>query len=145
MYEYFYVAKQIERETALMNGWLKPKLLNELSGVPAAVLLCEELERKKREGRRRKGTDEGDPLTAADEAASKRVNELIKRSNSINSQHSESAESGLLSTLTHRDSFEGGVETKARSGGKKAPKGQARRRQKRGTAGKPRGEGAKGG
>lgn len=85
MYEYFYVAKQIERETALMNGWLKPKLLNELSGVPAAVLLCEELERKKREGRRRKGTDEGDPLTAADEAASKRVNELIKRSNSINS------------------------------------------------------------
>ena len=83
MYEYYYVAKQIERETALMNGWLKPKLLNELSGVPAAVLLCEELERKKREDRRRKGTDDVEPHVTSEEAASKRVNELIKRSNSI--------------------------------------------------------------
>jgi hypothetical protein len=33
----------------LTNGWLKPRVLNEKTGVPAALLLQQELQRKKKE------------------------------------------------------------------------------------------------
>ena len=33
----------------LTNGWLKPRVLNEKTGVPAAKILQEELARKKKE------------------------------------------------------------------------------------------------
>ncbi len=34
--DFYYVWKQIRRELNLTNGWLKPKVLNEKTGVPAA-------------------------------------------------------------------------------------------------------------
>ena len=43
-----FVWKQIRRELQITNGWLKPKVLFETTGVPAAQLLSEELEKKKK-------------------------------------------------------------------------------------------------
>lgn len=43
-----FVWKQIKRELQITNGWLKPKVLFETTGVPAAQLLAEELDRKKK-------------------------------------------------------------------------------------------------
>jgi hypothetical protein len=35
--------KQIEKELALTNGWLKPKLLLEVTGTPAAEKVAQEI------------------------------------------------------------------------------------------------------
>ena len=48
IYEMHFVWKQIKRELQITNGWLKPKVLFETTGVPAAQLLAQELERKKK-------------------------------------------------------------------------------------------------
>lgn len=37
--EYYQLSKQIERDTMLTQGWLKPKMLFEMTGVPAEELL----------------------------------------------------------------------------------------------------------
>jgi len=34
--EYKFCLKQIEKEMKISNGWLKPKLLIEVTGIPAA-------------------------------------------------------------------------------------------------------------
>lgn len=44
--EYRQCLKQIEKELALTNGWLKPKLLLEVTGTPAAEKLANDLEKK---------------------------------------------------------------------------------------------------
>lgn len=49
IYELHFVWKQIKRELQVTNGWLKPKVLFEKTGVPAAQILNEELEKKKKE------------------------------------------------------------------------------------------------
>lgn len=49
IYELHFVWKQIKRELQITNGWLKPKVLFEKTGVPAAQLLNEELAKKKKE------------------------------------------------------------------------------------------------
>ena len=36
IYEMHYIWKQLKRELNLTNGWLKPRLLNEKTGIPAA-------------------------------------------------------------------------------------------------------------
>ncbi len=41
--EYRLCLKQIEKELALTNGWLKPKLLLEITGTPAAEKLANDL------------------------------------------------------------------------------------------------------
>jgi hypothetical protein len=47
IYEMHFVWKQIKRELQITNGWLKPKVLLETTGVPAAELLAKELQKKK--------------------------------------------------------------------------------------------------
>ena len=47
--EFQQIGKQIDREMALTNGWLKPRLLLELTGIPAAQLIEKELMKQKRE------------------------------------------------------------------------------------------------
>ena len=42
IYEMHYMWKQIQRELQITNGWLKPRTLNEMTGVPAAQILAEE-------------------------------------------------------------------------------------------------------
>lgn len=49
LYEFYFVWKQIQRELNVTKGWLKPRVLNEMTGVPAAQLLEEEQARKKKE------------------------------------------------------------------------------------------------
>lgn len=44
--EYRVLIKQIEKEIALTNGWLKPKLLLEITGTPAAEKLAKEIAQK---------------------------------------------------------------------------------------------------
>lgn len=41
--QYKLLLKQIEKELALMNGWLKPKLLLEVTGTPAAEKIAFEI------------------------------------------------------------------------------------------------------
>lgn len=41
--DYRVLIKQIEKEIALTNGWLKPKLLLEITGTPAAERLAKEI------------------------------------------------------------------------------------------------------
>jgi len=36
LHEFYFVWKQIERELNVTKGWLKPRVLNEMTGVPAA-------------------------------------------------------------------------------------------------------------
>lgn len=50
--------KQIHRELAVTNGWLKPMRLNEFTGTPAAQLLNEEMAKKKKEGNRTRAVEE---------------------------------------------------------------------------------------
>lgn len=40
--EYKYCLKQIEKEMIASNGWLKPKLLLEVTGIPAAKRIADE-------------------------------------------------------------------------------------------------------
>jgi hypothetical protein len=54
IFELHYVWKQIKRELNLTQGWLKPRVLNEKTGVPAAQLLQEELANKKRQEEKQK-------------------------------------------------------------------------------------------
>ena len=46
--------KQIEKEIALTNGWLKPKLLLEVTGMPAAEKIANEYALKLKEEKKRK-------------------------------------------------------------------------------------------
>jgi hypothetical protein len=56
--DYFHTIQQIERETITTNGWLKPKLLLEKTGIPAADLLYQEIEKKQREEKKKKSIEE---------------------------------------------------------------------------------------
>lgn len=58
MNEYRMLTKQIEKEVALTNGWLKPKLLLEITGTPAAEKIAKEIEQKQKEQRRKKLIEE---------------------------------------------------------------------------------------
>ena len=42
IYEMHFLWKQIRRELQITHGWLKPRTLNEMTGVPAAQLMAEE-------------------------------------------------------------------------------------------------------
>jgi len=46
--EYRICLKQIEKELIVSNGWLKPKLLIEVTGTPAAQKMAEEQAEMKR-------------------------------------------------------------------------------------------------
>ena len=53
--EYKFCLKQIEKEMIVSNGWLKPKLLLEVTGTPAAKKLADEQEEiRKKEQRMKK-------------------------------------------------------------------------------------------
>jgi hypothetical protein len=39
------LSKQLEKETASTNGWLKPGMLMEVTGVPAAEIMAQEIKR----------------------------------------------------------------------------------------------------
>ena len=52
--QYKLLLKQIEKELALTNGWLKPKLLLEVTGTPAAEKLASEIAQKLKEEKKRK-------------------------------------------------------------------------------------------
>jgi hypothetical protein len=53
--EYRFCLKQIEKELIVTNGWLKPKLLLEVTGTPAAQKMADEqAERLKKEEKQRK-------------------------------------------------------------------------------------------
>lgn len=54
VYEMHFMWKQIKRELAVTHGWLKPRTLHELTGVPAAQLLAEETAKEKEEERKKK-------------------------------------------------------------------------------------------
>jgi hypothetical protein len=45
IYEYHMLSKQLEKETASTNGWLKPGMLMEVTGVPAAEIMAQEIKR----------------------------------------------------------------------------------------------------
>jgi hypothetical protein len=49
--------KDIRRELKVTNGWLKPRKLFEITGVPAAQILSEELSKKKKEDLKRKAIE----------------------------------------------------------------------------------------
>ncbi len=42
IYEMHFLWKQIKRELQVTHGWLKPRTLNEMTGVPAAQIIAEE-------------------------------------------------------------------------------------------------------
>jgi len=46
--EYRICLKQIEKELKISNGWLKPKLLIEVTGTPAAQRIAEEQAEQRR-------------------------------------------------------------------------------------------------
>ena len=46
--QYRICLKQIEKELAVTNGWLKPKLLLEITGTPAAEALAKEVAKKQK-------------------------------------------------------------------------------------------------
>ena len=50
--------KQIQRELQITNGWLKPRTLNEMTGVPAAQILAEEAAHLKEEERKKKAIEQ---------------------------------------------------------------------------------------
>eukprot|EP00347_Sterkiella_histriomuscorum_P002278 403368770 len=56
--QYRFLLKQIEKELALTNGWLKPKLLLEVTGTPAAEKIASEHAKKLKEERKRKQIEE---------------------------------------------------------------------------------------
>ena len=58
VYELHFVWKQIKRELQITNGWLKPKVLFEKTGVPAAQLLNEEIAKKKRDEAKRQAIEQ---------------------------------------------------------------------------------------
>lgn len=58
VYEFHFVWKQIQRELNVTNGWLKPRVLMEKTGVPAAQLLAEQMDRKKKEEEKIKAIEE---------------------------------------------------------------------------------------
>jgi cytosolic carboxypeptidase protein 2/3 len=49
IFDLHFLWKSIRNELKLTNGWLKPRKLLEMTGVPAAQLLNEELQKKKKE------------------------------------------------------------------------------------------------
>ena len=53
-----FIWKQIRRELQLTHGWLKPRVLLEKTGVPAAELLNEEIAQKKRLEEKRKAVEQ---------------------------------------------------------------------------------------
>ena len=50
--------KDIRKELKITNGWLKPRKLLEVTGVPAAQILNEELMKKKRDENKKKAIEE---------------------------------------------------------------------------------------
>lgn len=54
IYEMHGMWKQIKRELNITHGWLKPRTLNDLTGVPAAQIIAEEAAKKKEEERKQK-------------------------------------------------------------------------------------------
>ena len=52
--EYRLCLKQIEKELKISNGWLKPKLLIEVTGTPAAQRIAEEQAELKRKAQKLK-------------------------------------------------------------------------------------------
>ena len=49
--------KQIQRELQITHGWLKPRTLNEMTGVPAAQILAEEAAKEKEDERKKKAIE----------------------------------------------------------------------------------------
>mmetsp|Transcript_34725 Transcript_34725/g.53299 ORF Transcript_34725/g.53299 Transcript_34725/m.53299 type:complete len:133 (-) Transcript_34725:5154-5552(-) len=50
--------KQIKRELQVTHGWLKPRTLNEMTGVPAAQIIAEEAAQVKEEERKKKAIEQ---------------------------------------------------------------------------------------
>ena len=58
IYEMHFLWKQIRRELQITHGWLKPRTLNEMSGVPAAQLMAEETAQIKEDERKKKAIEQ---------------------------------------------------------------------------------------
>jgi hypothetical protein len=58
IYEMHFVWKQIRRELQITHGWLKPRTLNEMTGVPAAQIIAEEAAQVKEEQRKKKAIEQ---------------------------------------------------------------------------------------
>jgi hypothetical protein len=56
--EYRILIKSIEKEIALTNGWLKPKLLLEVTGTPAAEKIANEMAQKVKDDKKRRQIEE---------------------------------------------------------------------------------------
>jgi len=54
LYEMHFMWKEIRKELRVTNGWLKPRKLNEITGTPAAQILNDEIQKKRREEQKRK-------------------------------------------------------------------------------------------
>lgn len=58
IYEMHFLWKQIRRELQVTHGWLKPRTLNEMTGVPAAQIMAEEAAQQKEEERKKKAIEQ---------------------------------------------------------------------------------------
>lgn len=58
IYDMHFLWKDIRRELAVTHGWLKPRTLNEMTGVPAAQLMAEEAALVKEESRKKKAIEQ---------------------------------------------------------------------------------------
>lgn len=58
IYEMHFLWKQIKRELQVTHGWLKPRTLNEMTGVPAAQIMHEETALLKEEERKKKAIEQ---------------------------------------------------------------------------------------
>jgi hypothetical protein len=58
IYEMHFLWKQIKRELQITHGWLKPRTLNDLTGVPAAQIMHEETAIIKEEERKKKAIEQ---------------------------------------------------------------------------------------
>eukprot|EP00347_Sterkiella_histriomuscorum_P022485 403338316 len=58
IFEMHFLWKSIRNELKLTNGWLKPRKLIEMTGTPAAQVLHEELQRKKKEDQKRRAIEQ---------------------------------------------------------------------------------------
>ncbi|CDW74793.1 zinc carboxypeptidase family protein [Stylonychia lemnae] len=57
IFDLHFLWKSIRNELKLTNGWLKPRKLIEITGIPAAQLLNEEMQRKKKEDQKKKAIE----------------------------------------------------------------------------------------
>ena len=58
IYEMHFLWKQIRRELQITHGWLKPRTLNEMTGVPGAQLMAEETAQIKEDERKKKAIEQ---------------------------------------------------------------------------------------